>query len=551
MTVNGSSSSDDVPMAFVSYAHDNADQVVRLRDFWKPRERNGHYEIWFDEHIYEGEFWKETIKEKLYECDIAILMVTQSFLTSEFILDDELPDVLQRAREEEIEVFPVILEECDWEIEDRIRQFQVFNPEEPLESIQNPSDYRSKAKEMAKKLSKIADRVRRRQSSPTQSAGSESPQEKKVDAETGNTARLFDRRSADGGGADSDFDVNQVDRDAVFQSIIDSVPETKRKLSSSSISTVIDLDDLSRRIGVPSTVDEVSRAVRDVLDSLKEDCLIDYESVQKRGRQAFKIEVLRRQSDRKWDDWAEIYSDVMLTIWLPGVENPIWDFLQDLRSIDPDLCVDFGCGQGQLVERVDSEFPDARVLGVDYSTGMLEKARNRFPEQEFEWADMRDLSDWYQSVDVGFTTNSILPPNPDEAYIMFREVMKSIKEGGYFLGVLPSGDTIEHLMELKKQKHIAEGDSEEEAERKTREYYVDLHKFDPEKGLYADDSDGEHPQKMWWPDEIRENLSIHGFDNVRLEKVYYPWTACRAFGWGYFPDAERVWDWAVCAQKKQ
>ena len=134
---------------------------------------------------------------------------------------------------------------------------------------------------------------------------------------------------------------------------------------------------------------------------------------------------------------------------------------------------------------------------------------------------------------------------------MVTEVCNTVKLNGYIAGVLPSGDTIDHLIGLSREKLIDSGVNKENAVKLTNEYYIEQHKFDPIKGVYADDEKGEHLQKMYWPEEIKELLEMMGFENIKLEKVYYPWAACRAFGWGYYPKSEKVWDWAFIAQKKK
>lgn len=251
-------------------------------------------------------------------------------------------------------------------------------------------------------------------------------------------------------------------------------------------------------------------------------------------------------SDSRWAFSIDDYPEQMLTIWYPGVENPFWDFIEGLD--DPDRVMDFGCGHGHLAGQLNERLPDTEVMGLDQSETMLDEARRAYPDVRFIQGDMRDLSDHERQLDVATSTNSLLPPEPDVARQMFREVLKTIRPGGLFMGVLPSGDTIEHLVQCRIDQLIDEGRTPEKARQKTHEYYYDRHQFDPERGVYADDPDGEHCQTMWWPEDIRSILHDESFIEHDLQKVYYPWEACKKFGWGYFPDAERVWDWAVRAR---
>jgi hypothetical protein len=53
------------------------------------------------------------------------------------------------------------------------------------------------------------------------------------------------------------------------------------------------------------------------------------------------------------------------------------------------------------------------------------------------------------------------------------------------------------------------------------------------------------PQKYYLPDEISTLLSTHGFRDISIQRITYPWRMMRAFGWGYFPSKPRTWDWYV------
>lgn len=250
-----------------------------------------------------------------------------------------------------------------------------------------------------------------------------------------------------------------------------------------------------------------------------------------------------------WDSRAEGYTSLMLTIWHSGVENPLFDMLAEIPRDAVRLAVDFGCGQGHMARRLADAFPDARIVGVDVSVEMLRVARRLHPGPEYAGGNMLDLSAWRGRADLATTTNSLLPETRELARRMLDEVCASIRPGGWFAGVLPSGDTIEHLMNLGIAEGIAAGKSPDDAERGVRAHYVERHGFSRESGTYADDPDGAHPQKVWWPEEIRAELAARGFDELRMAKVHYPWDACRVHGWGHFPDAERVWDWAVLARR--
>lgn len=76
-----------------------------------------------------------------------------------------------------------------------------------------------------------------------------------------------------------------------------------------------------------------------------------------------------------FDRWAPSYDR-------PGLQlltyRPVHDaVLARVRGSTPSTIVDVGCGTGQLTRRLARRFPDASVVGVDLSAGMLATAGGR------------------------------------------------------------------------------------------------------------------------------------------------------------------------------
>lgn len=76
-----------------------------------------------------------------------------------------------------------------------------------------------------------------------------------------------------------------------------------------------------------------------------------------------------------FDRWSNTYDAATLQ---RSTYKPVHDAL--LRRIDglqPGAVLDLGCGTGQLTRRLHQRFPEAVVVGVDYSSGMLASAAGR------------------------------------------------------------------------------------------------------------------------------------------------------------------------------
>ena len=57
--------------------------------------------------------------------------------------------------------------------------------------------------------------------------------------------------------------------------------------------------------------------------------------------------------------------------------RPLADLVAQVRTDDPALVVDLGCGHGPATLMLATLWPHARIVGVDASEAMLESARGR------------------------------------------------------------------------------------------------------------------------------------------------------------------------------
>jgi hypothetical protein len=64
------------------------------------------------------------------------MLISADFLASEFIIDNELPPLLQAAASEGVMILPVIISPCRFEKTEGIHQFQAVNtPSKPLTAL--------------------------------------------------------------------------------------------------------------------------------------------------------------------------------------------------------------------------------------------------------------------------------------------------------------------------------------------------------------------------------------------------------------------------------
>jgi predicted DCC family thiol-disulfide oxidoreductase YuxK len=120
---------------FVSYSHKDKRLFDEFRTMLAPAVRNGTLDIWSDARIEAGQRWKEEIDANLATASVAVLLVSPSFLASDFIAKHELPPLLQRAEDEGLVVFWIYLTSCLYE-QTEIKGYQAAHDiSRPLDAL--------------------------------------------------------------------------------------------------------------------------------------------------------------------------------------------------------------------------------------------------------------------------------------------------------------------------------------------------------------------------------------------------------------------------------
>jgi O-acetyl-ADP-ribose deacetylase (regulator of RNase III) len=109
------SSREKAAMVFVSYAREDEQLRKKLSNHLGGLRHGGYISEWSDGRIIPGQEWAPEIIRALDESDIILLLITDSFLGSEFIGRVELTRALDRHRRGEAIVIPVILKPADWQ----------------------------------------------------------------------------------------------------------------------------------------------------------------------------------------------------------------------------------------------------------------------------------------------------------------------------------------------------------------------------------------------------------------------------------------------------
>jgi hypothetical protein len=112
----GLAQSDAAPAVDVlmSYAHKDQELCDQFREHLSGLRRTKIINDWHDRQIDAGSDWAAGIDERLERARVVLLLVSSSFLSSDYCQDVEVRRAMERHRAGEAIVVPIVLRDCDW-----------------------------------------------------------------------------------------------------------------------------------------------------------------------------------------------------------------------------------------------------------------------------------------------------------------------------------------------------------------------------------------------------------------------------------------------------
>ena len=99
---------------FLSYAHEDEDLLRELEAHLSPLKRLGLVSTWYDRRILPSTNWSEEIDEHLEQASIILLLVSSSFIASDYCYEKEMARALERHHAGQARVLPIILRPVDF-----------------------------------------------------------------------------------------------------------------------------------------------------------------------------------------------------------------------------------------------------------------------------------------------------------------------------------------------------------------------------------------------------------------------------------------------------
>jgi ubiquinone/menaquinone biosynthesis C-methylase UbiE len=135
-----------------------------------------------------------------------------------------------------------------------------------------------------------------------------------------------------------------------------------------------------------------------------------------------------------YDSIATSYSDKISSLvsdtWVGNYEKQLLDrFLQLIEALNPKI-LDIGCGNGKDTAYLMAK--GATVVGIDYSSRMLQEAKRRVQNGVFHLMDMRNLEFPDNTFDGVWANGCIYHVPKVEFGQVLKEVMRVLKPLGIF-----------------------------------------------------------------------------------------------------------------------
>ncbi len=103
------------PVIFISYSHNDERFKDRLNKHLRVLQNEDLLDSWDDRRIEFGDDWRPRILSSINSAAAAVLLISTDFLTSKFIMTEEVPKLLQRRASDGMKIFPVIVGYCPWQ----------------------------------------------------------------------------------------------------------------------------------------------------------------------------------------------------------------------------------------------------------------------------------------------------------------------------------------------------------------------------------------------------------------------------------------------------
>ncbi len=117
--------SESTQKIFISYSHNDEKWKDLLVKNLKALQYGDILYLWDDSRIEAGKDWYQEIQGAINSASVAILLISADFLASDFIRSEDVHRLIERRKNEGVNIFPIIIKPCPWKAIRWLSQMQV------------------------------------------------------------------------------------------------------------------------------------------------------------------------------------------------------------------------------------------------------------------------------------------------------------------------------------------------------------------------------------------------------------------------------------------
>jgi hypothetical protein len=99
---------------FISHSRQDEFEKDELISHLGVLQQAGLIDTWVDNQIGAGHDWVSEVDQAIRQARVAVLLITKNFLSSNFILQNEVVRLLERHKNNQLIIYPVIARDCAW-----------------------------------------------------------------------------------------------------------------------------------------------------------------------------------------------------------------------------------------------------------------------------------------------------------------------------------------------------------------------------------------------------------------------------------------------------
>jgi hypothetical protein len=99
---------------FCCYAHEDELLLNKLKSHLRPLQRQRLIDLWYDRDISAGTDWEQEITTRLDTAQIVLLLVSPSFMDSDYCYSVEMKRAIERHERGDVRIIPIILRPVYW-----------------------------------------------------------------------------------------------------------------------------------------------------------------------------------------------------------------------------------------------------------------------------------------------------------------------------------------------------------------------------------------------------------------------------------------------------